>query len=384
MEHFRYSFDSPSFHGITAIEEDQVVGDRSLRSLLANALLIDRQLFPDIWEAVQESCRRLGLDEAPMAFVVNEGGANAFCVPWVNSAGVNYSIGITSGLVRLLTKEELVFVVGHEVGHYLFRHYCYPALGSSDELGRRLAVLSLLRCAEFSADRVGFLAAGSLEVVCSAILKVASGLGAPHLRIHIPAVLDQHRMLANEIGGDATAILASHPMLSLRIRSLIRFSSSQEYCDYVKTGSRGRSLAEIDELIQKDFDKISGFAGVERETSLLEELRLWAVLVLFADDGVLSSEEQKLLVRSFGQEDAEKAINYLRGEGGAAPESVKKRLARACVAAANIPYERLMSVYDEVEKLAGAASSEESSVLRCLKEIAECMGIVRQPVLRRL
>ncbi len=102
-------------------------------------------------------------------------------------------ITLTSGLIDMMSDEELFFVIGHEVGHIKAGHVLYgtmarniaavleligeATLGIGALLGRGLvtALLEWFRCAELTADRAALLCVQDLEPARSTFMKLAGG-----------------------------------------------------------------------------------------------------------------------------------------------------------------------------------------------------------------
>jgi Zn-dependent protease with chaperone function len=102
-------------------------------------------------------------------------------------------ITLTSGLVDMLTDEELFFVIGHEVGHIKGGHVLYGTmarniaalvallgqltLGIGTLLGQGLvlALYEWYRCAELTADRAALLCVQDLEPARATFMKLAGG-----------------------------------------------------------------------------------------------------------------------------------------------------------------------------------------------------------------
>src|SRR5258706_3314202 len=102
-------------------------------------------------------------------------------------------INVTSGLIDMLTDEELFFVIGHEAGHIKAGHVLYGTmarniaavvallgemtLGLGALLGRGLviALLEWYRCAELTSDRAALLCVQDLEPARDTFMKLAGG-----------------------------------------------------------------------------------------------------------------------------------------------------------------------------------------------------------------
>ena len=102
-------------------------------------------------------------------------------------------ITLTSGLIDMMSDEELFFVIGHEMGHIKAGHVLYgtmarniaaivallgeATLGIGALLGRGLAfaLYEWYRCAELTCDRAALLCVQDLEPARSTFMKLAGG-----------------------------------------------------------------------------------------------------------------------------------------------------------------------------------------------------------------
>jgi len=102
-------------------------------------------------------------------------------------------ITLTSGLIDMMSDEELFFVIGHELGHIKAGHVLYGTMarniaqivallgeatfGIGALLGRGLAfaLYEWYRCAELTCDRAALLCVQDLEVARSTFMKLAGG-----------------------------------------------------------------------------------------------------------------------------------------------------------------------------------------------------------------
>src|SRR5262249_5047353 len=129
-----------------------------------------------------------------------------------HTAGVSRPfIVLTSEIVEAFNNEELLFVIGHELGHIKCRHILYQMVGrmllplleaaGSVTLGMgKLASVGLvsgfyewLRQAEFSGDRAGLLVCQDARVACTAIMKVGGGRTRLDAEMSVDLFLEQAR-----------------------------------------------------------------------------------------------------------------------------------------------------------------------------------------------
>ena len=88
-------------------------GDRLvLRS--AHALPIQKRDFPRLWNVVEEMSIASGLGRPPKVYVVEDPAPNAFAV---GRTPEKSAVAVTSGLLRVMNRDELQGVIAHEIAH---------------------------------------------------------------------------------------------------------------------------------------------------------------------------------------------------------------------------------------------------------------------------
>jgi Zn-dependent protease with chaperone function len=161
--------------------------ERALRLIyVGSAIRADERQFPRVHRAAASAASTLDIADLPPIYVM------ADPVPWAMTIGLDAPfVVVSSGMVTLLDDDELVFVLGHELGHVLSGHALYTTmllqllrvsatvswvpLGA---LGLR-AVLAALhewrRKAELSCDRAGLLAGQDPAAALRVHMKLAGG-----------------------------------------------------------------------------------------------------------------------------------------------------------------------------------------------------------------
>ena len=124
--------------------------------------------MPDLFQSVRDVSKRLLLQVEPEVIVMPDAEPNAFVrVPGV--PGEPPFIVLHSGLIELLSLDELASIIGHELGHA----GCNHARNNDDESWAASSFhLENSRAAEISADRIGILAAPSVEAALTAEIKM--------------------------------------------------------------------------------------------------------------------------------------------------------------------------------------------------------------------
>ena len=154
---------------------------------VASNLRVTPAMFGRLHRSLTWACKILDVDEPEMYVTVD---------PVVNAWTYGHTkpfVTVTSGLVDMLSDEELFFVIGHEVGHIKAGHVLYgtmarniaavvallgeATLGVGALLGRGLvvALLEWYRCAELTADRAALLCVQDLEPARATFMKLAGG-----------------------------------------------------------------------------------------------------------------------------------------------------------------------------------------------------------------
>ncbi len=94
------------------------VPERRLRLLyLANGVRVGPDQLPQLDRSLDEACEILDMAEKPELYVVGDPRVNAM------SVGLDTPfIVFISSLLQIIDPDELIFVIGHEVGHILSGH----------------------------------------------------------------------------------------------------------------------------------------------------------------------------------------------------------------------------------------------------------------------
>jgi Zn-dependent protease with chaperone function len=161
-----------------------IFGEKPIRlAFQANAVKVGPKQFPELHELYKEVLRTL--DTPHYDLFVSQ-------TPLVNAGAYGMKqpfIVLNSGAVRLLNRDEMVFLLGHEVGHIMSGHVLYrtmtvlllqlatmgfPIVG----LAARAVLVGLLewmRKAELSSDRAGLLTGQDPQTALSTLMKLAGG-----------------------------------------------------------------------------------------------------------------------------------------------------------------------------------------------------------------
>ncbi len=318
-ERVRFSLDEPI--------ADEHQRDEFLADLVAqvrsSGLQVTHATVPELAKVVQRTIDALQLSSDPEVYVVNNPVANAFAPAF--ASGQRPMVVLNSGLVTLLTSNELVFTIAHELGHLGLSHGQRLRDRVPKSEFEALQTRSLLRFAEISADRVALVAARSVFVAAHVMVKLASGLPSDFLGLDVDAFVRQVERDPDETSR-AWELEASHPALPFRLWSLLRFSHSEEYAGLSGQVAQGMSLEEIDAEIASRCEALGDGRLSEMEGHAYQMALVWAGMAMVMDDNLIERHERDTLERLIGHEQAMKAITFAEAQGG---DAVLRKLKEA-------------------------------------------------------
>jgi len=358
----RYSGDDPFLYGLKENEFQPDKSEAMRKSLLSNSLRITKEMFPEINNMIETVLNNLKIDTNVESYITSDPIPQAMCITQLNS--VDFIIVITSSLLELLSPAELSFIVGHEIGHYIFEHYKHPRPQENESQLERFNKLHLSRCAEISADRMGLLATipdqskSNIEVAVSSMIKVVSGVSDRYFKLNISSYLKQGRDLI-QLSGNADAIHSTHPVFPDRVPALMQFEISQPYYDF-NASSKTSSLDKdkLDSSINKKMNAHQGNALEDQKKELSSGFTIWSTMLIVHVDGELTEQEFIALSSIFGEDIATELKEFY----------------------SNTPTEeRDQFIHDmikqELTKLNGLGEKDRDDILSSIESIAsECGG----------
>ena len=219
---------------IKPLERENVTA--SLFENMSSNHLIGQALIPRLDRLLSEVCKTLEVSEPFDIFVSNQPVQGAWIMAMMSSSEKNY-ITITSELVMKLSDDELKFVIGHEIGHWLFNindissllNACYDEEDNVPSISLQNLLATWKKLAEFSADRVGIVACGSLEVAIESLYRVSTGLDPQRMEFRGKDYLNN---LDSELPNKLDLKFFRddiHPPLPIRMKALALFGNSKLY-----------------------------------------------------------------------------------------------------------------------------------------------------------
>ncbi|MBL8048757.1 MAG: M48 family metallopeptidase [Chthonomonas sp.] len=212
--------------------------------------------YATVYGIMRDCARRLDMQE-PELYLTGNPFPNAF------AGGVERPyITLRSSILDTLNDEQLVHIIGHELGHIKAGHILYMSmarvlaplmqllgratlgLGDVGTLALVMALAEWSRQAELTADRAGLLACQDLPTSMSANLALAAGPSRFAHEAHLETFVDQARayqeMSQTDMVGKAIWFMrygyaASHPMPVYRTQALERWVLAGSYDQILRT-----------------------------------------------------------------------------------------------------------------------------------------------------
>ena len=213
---------------IQARHEDDKQTNSLRDKLMSDGVFLTKTISPRIYKIIEIVTERLLIKEKFDVFCLKDSDINAFASIDINHNRKDNIIALTSGALEQLNDNEIAFLIGHELGHFIFRHNDMLALLVRDKNNPNITVLPYMgeclflrwrKKSEISADRIGLIASHSFEASSSALIKAGFGLTEKNLNLDIDSLLKQIESI-KESPEAIESNFRSHPLLPLRLKSL--------------------------------------------------------------------------------------------------------------------------------------------------------------------
>jgi Zn-dependent protease with chaperone function len=202
------------------------------QDLLSHGQQVNPQSAPEMIPLIQMNIARLQVEPVNV-FIVPSNQLNAYTFGMDSPK----AIVLYSSLFKIMDRDEIQFILGHEMGHVKLGHTWLNTLvggiaGIPSSLGAA-AIMELAfrwwnRACEYSADRAGVLACGKPNKAISALVKLETGVAA-RTQAGMQAAIQQIETEDDDIMNNLEELIASHPMIAKRIDEIRNYSNTQAY-----------------------------------------------------------------------------------------------------------------------------------------------------------
>lgn len=224
---------------------------------MASSIRLSEKQLPQFYRHLPPICQKLGIKEPEFYLQMNP-MPNAW-----TSGDTRIYITMTSGLVEMMSDEELDAIIAHECGHILCRHVLYHTVagwlteGLTGVLGDltlpiRYAILYWSRKSELSADRAASIIT-SPEVVASTMARLSGGPKSITSQIDMQEwarQADEYEKIQNDGLWNKALQLSviaglDHPFSAVRVREILKWGESEQYRQIKNGGSLFNPSAHV-------------------------------------------------------------------------------------------------------------------------------------------
>lgn len=267
-------------------------GGNPTSAFLLNDLLVQPAVVPGVSSVLSVICDRLEMDRACLqAFVYASPYLQAECYGLGEDRAV---IRLSSALIEALNDDELMFVIGHEIGHFLLKHLW----GEAKPAEGNLEVLLTSRRRELSVDRVGLLACRDLPAALSAMMKTMSGLSERHLKLDVANFVSQLRSIERDSANFSQA-MATHPAFIIRCRALLWFSMNGAF-QVQGAPIHASQLEEINRRVDLDLVRFVDTPVLAEIDACASDFAFWSLAHAVTKRGVFAKTTQCIFTERFG------------------------------------------------------------------------------------
>lgn len=216
-------------------------------------LKVTSKNYPNIYEYLHYAAKILDVKKVPELYI--EWGYN------INACTVgaeNPIIVLNSGLIDLCDDDEILFVIGHELGHVKSNHMLYHMMaqvinyiidaipfGNIAAAPLQYALYYWDRMSEFTADRAGLMACQNKEAAIRAFMKMSGMPIKQFKKINYQTFIQQaHDFKQLDYEGLNKLIKlisiadASHPWTVMRAAELLNWINNGDYDRFIANGHK--------------------------------------------------------------------------------------------------------------------------------------------------
>ena len=197
-----------------------------------HCMKVDPKLLGNFYNLCQEVVERLDFQEPVDFYVSGNASINAFSIA-AYEEGRPHIVNINSELFKLMSEDELKFVVGHELGHLINKdtelkrliNFVYPPNKPQLPLALNHKIHLHDNLCELVADRFGYIACGNLEASVTAFYKMKSGLDLQSMQVSIADLLEDNAKHLEYFKSGGGLSLYDHPVDPIRVEAIRLFAT---------------------------------------------------------------------------------------------------------------------------------------------------------------
>lgn len=214
--------------------EEQSDDDIWRSRMEGHCMKVDQQLLGNFYNLCQGVLERLDFKEPVDFYVTGDSSINAFSIA-AGEEGHPHIVNVNSELFKLMSEDELRFVVGHELGHLFNKdtelkrliNFVYPPSKPQIPIALQYKIHLHDNLAELVADRYGYIACGNLEASVTAFYKMKSGLDLQSMHVSIDDLLKDNSKHLEYFKSGGGRSLFDHPVDPIRVEAIHLFATAR-------------------------------------------------------------------------------------------------------------------------------------------------------------
>lgn len=264
--------------------------DKIRSAMEGHCFKVEKRLMGHLYDLLYDVKNKLGFRDPVDFYITGDASVNAWTIA-SSREGEPHIVNINSGLINIMTDDELRFVIGHELGHLINKNtemrrligFVFPP-EATPPLMLQYKIRLWEQLSELSADRYGYMAVENLDTCLSAFFKMTSGLDVSKINMRLDIYLEENLKHLEYFLHDKGLSRDTHPVNPIRVQALNLFATSPS-----------------DEALQKEMEEI--IASLMRISNdevdyYLSYFIASAGLIAINIDGEVTQEEVEAVLNS--------------------------------------------------------------------------------------
>ena len=257
----------------------------------SSSMMIESGTFPSLYRLCLQAKKALSFNQNVDFYVVSNMSINACSIASNEPNKHPHIIELNAGIVNLMSEKELLFVLGHEIGHIIngdsqikkLLKFIYKDDDIPDFISNRLNLYRLL--SEIGADRYGYIACGGDEKTSILTMyKIVSGIDLSQMNVNLDGLISENQKHMDYFMDVNKCVGTTHPVHPFRIHALHLYATAQ-----------------TDEQLTEEMAKIEErFFNLDEEDATFHHFYVAAGILLGSVDHEINDEQIRTIYSHVG------------------------------------------------------------------------------------
>lgn len=207
-------------------------GDKIRSTMEGHCFKVEKRLMSHLYDLLYDVKKKLAFQDPVDFYITGDASVNAWTIASPRE-GEPHIVNINSGLLNIMTDDELRFVIGHELGHLINKNTAMKRLigfifppESTPPIMLQYKIRLWEQLSELAADRYGYMAVENLNTCLSAFFKMTSGLDVSKINMQLDVYLEENIKHLEYFLHDKGISRDTHPVNPIRVHALNLFATS--------------------------------------------------------------------------------------------------------------------------------------------------------------